>query len=179
MDARKNLFVTGRPGVGKTTLIRRVLSDLGVDAGGFTTHEIREAGKRVGFAVTDLRGPAGVLAHVDFQSEHRVGKYGVNRADLERVGVAALESAVAGAALIVMDEIGRMELCSPGFQKAVLQALDSPKPVLGTIQESGNPFLDGVRARVDVEVLRVTEGNRSSLAPLVLLRVRELLADRR
>jgi len=178
VETRKNLFVTGRPGVGKTTLIRRVLADLGVAAGGFTTDEIREGGERVGFAVSDLRGPSGILAHVNLESEHRVGKYGVNRGDIERIGVPALETAVAGARLVVMDEIGRMELCSPAFQQAVLRALDSPRPVLGTIQESRNPFLDAVRARADVEILVMTERNRDALAPLVLSKVRALLGER-
>jgi nucleoside-triphosphatase len=172
--ARKNVLVTGRPGVGKTTLISRVLEELSIDAGGFYTHEIREHGRRVGFAITDLAGPSGTLAHVDHPSEHRVGKYGVNREDLERIGVPAIREAVRRARLVVMDEIGRMELCSPAFRRAVEDALGSPVPVLGTIQDRNSPFLDAVRARDDVEIVRVSEANRDPLVETLVERVRAL-----
>jgi nucleoside-triphosphatase len=174
-ESATNVFVTGRPGVGKTTLIRRVLSDIGADAGGFYTSEIRERGTRVGFSITSLDGESGTLARVDYGGPYRVGKYGVNREDLERVGVAALESATAAAELVIMDEIGRMELCSPAFQTAVMKALDGRTPVLGTIQDRSNRFLDAVRARKDVEVIEITEGNRDEMVAVVSDRVRELL----
>lgn len=175
MTTRTNILVTGRPGVGKTTLIRRVLDALTVEAGGFYTHEIREGGRRVGFAITDLRGASGILAHVDHPSGYRVGKYGVNREDLERIGVPAIRDAVAAARLIVMDEIGRMELFSPAFRDAVIEALDSSVPVLGTIQDRSNVFLDVVRGRDDVEIVRVDESNRDRLAPDLAVRVRALI----
>ncbi len=172
-----NLFVTGRPGIGKTTLVRRVLDDLAVDAGGFTTSEIRAGGRRVGFAINDLRGGEGVLAHVELRGPFRVGKYGVNREDLERIGVRAIDEALAHSALVVMDEIGRMELCSALFQAAVGRALDSPKPVFGTIQDRPNAFLDGVRDRPDVEVVRLTEANRDAMRTAVKDRLEALLSE--
>jgi nucleoside-triphosphatase len=175
MATGKNVFVTGRPGVGKTTLIRKVLDAIPVDAGGFYTHEIREGGRRVGFAITDLEGGSGVLARVGLKSAYRVGRYGVNRDDLERIGVAALRRAAERSALVVMDEIGRMELCSDAFMEAVVRALDSGRPVLGTIQDRRNPFLDSVRARPDTEVVRLTESNRDAVADEVLARIRALL----
>lgn len=174
MKAKKNVLITGRPGVGKTTLIRRVLGALAVDAGGFYTHEIRERGARVGFAITDLRGASGILAHVDRRGGYRVGKYGVNSEDLERIGIPAVREAVLRSRLVVMDEIGRMELCSRAFQDAVLEALGSPVPVLGTIQDRKNSFLDAVRARDDVEIVRVDEANRDRLVEDLVERVRAL-----
>ena len=131
-----NILVTGQPGIGKTTLIRRVLDELHADAGGFYTSEILKGGRRVGFSIVGLHGDSGVLAHVDHASRIRVSRYGVNRDDLERVGVPAIDEAVAHSRLIVMDEIGRMELCSSSFQEAVVRALDSDTPVLGTLQDS-------------------------------------------
>ena len=173
----KNLFVTGRPGVGKTTLIERVLGVLDVDAGGFYTRELLEDGRRVGFSIVGLHGERGVLAHVDHEGSFRVGKYGVNCEDLESVGVRAIDEAVKRSRLIVMDEIGRMELCSQAFQEAVGRALSSPTPVLGTIQDRSNAFLDSVRARPDVKILRVTTGNRECLVPVLRDLLLELLGE--
>lgn len=172
---RKNVLVTGRPGVGKTTLVSAVVDALGVRAMGFVTREIRERGERVGFSIADLEGPSGILARVDLESPHRVGRYGVNRDDLERIGVKALDRAIGRGRLIVMDEIGRMELCSEPFQRAVGRALDSPVPVLATIQDRANPFLDAIRARDDIELLRITEGDRDSARVRVVLLLTRLL----
>jgi nucleoside-triphosphatase len=108
-DSPANILVTGRPGIGKTTLIRSVLHALDLEAGGFYTSEILDDGRRVGFSIDGLHGESGVLAHVDHESPFRVGKYGVNAEDLERVGVAAIDAALERSRLIVMDEIGRME----------------------------------------------------------------------
>lgn len=172
---KKNLFVTGRPGVGKTTLIERVLELLDVTAGGFCTREIREDYARVGFEIADLSGSTGILAHVDLESGFRVGRYGVNRADLERIGVPAIRDAVEGANLVVMDEIGRMELCSPAFQHEVERALDSVTPVFGTLQDRTSPFLDRVRGRPDVTLVRITQENRDAMVGVVREAVERLL----
>ena len=174
---RKNLFVTGQPGIGKTTLIERVLGILNVDAGGFYTRELLDDGRRVGFSIIGLHGDSGVLAHVDYQGSFRVGKYTVNCEHLERVGVRAIDEALKHSPIIVMDEIGRMELCSAAFQEAVGRALDSPTPVLGTIQDRTNEFLDSVRARPDVEVMRVNTGNRECLVPVLRDRMLELIGE--
>ncbi len=174
---RKNLFVTGRPGVGKTTLIERVLETLDAEAGGFYTRELLDNGRRVGFSIVGLHGDSGVLAHVDHESSYRVGKYGVNRDDLERVGVRALTEALTHSKLIVMDEIGRMELCSVPFREAVGRALDSPIPVFGTLQDRSNAFLDSVRARSDVELVTVRTNNRECLVPVLRDRILELLGE--
>lgn len=172
-----NVFVTGKPGIGKTTIIERVLEQLDVEAGGFYTREIREGGSRVGFSIVGLHGERGMLAHVDLDGPYRVGRYGVNRDDLERVGVAAIERAMESSDLIVMDEIGRMELCSEAFRSAVMRALDSRKPVFGTIQARQNEFLDSVRARADVEIFTVGTANRECLVPVLRDRVMELLNE--
>ncbi|MCK4915360.1 MAG: NTPase [Candidatus Eisenbacteria sp.] len=177
MATRKcNLLITGRPGVGKTTLIERVLEFIDAEVGGFYTSEIREADRRVGFSIVGLNGERGVLAHVDLNGPFRVGRYGVNRDDLERVGVSAIDEAIERSRLIVMDEIGRMELCSDAFQDAVRRALDSRVPVLGTLQERNNDFLNAIRGRADVEVMRVTTSNRECMVPVLRDRVMELLS---
>jgi nucleoside-triphosphatase len=165
---RRNVLLTGPPGVGKTTVIREVLAMLrGVKVGGFVTEAIEQDGRRTGFALVDLAGPRGILASVGLSGEPRVGRYGVNVADMVRIGVPALLHALESADLIVCDEIGRMELHCPEFRQAIACCLDSVTPVLGTIQARQNEFLDGVRARPDVELVQVRVGNRDRLPALL------------
>jgi len=159
----RNILLTGVPGVGKTTLVRRVLDGIDARVGGFCTEEIRERGKRVGFSIRTFDRQTGILAHVNHKGPHRVGKYGVNIKDLETVAAESVVSAVESDDLVVIDELGRMELFSPLFQLAVMEALDSEKPVFGTIQVRRNSFLNSVRSRDDVRVIEVTSGNRDAL----------------
>ncbi|KPL17880.1 MAG: hypothetical protein AMJ92_10610 [candidate division Zixibacteria bacterium SM23_81] len=159
-----NLLLTGKPGVGKTTLIQRVLSQITRCLGGFTTQEIRQGGLRVGFSIRAVdTGQEGVLAHMDSASPYRVSKYGVNVDEMERVGISALHRAMRSSDVIIMDEIGRMENYCPSFRQAVLEALDAPQDVLGTLQMRSTPFLDGIRKRPDVVVKLVTPQNRDGL----------------
>jgi len=169
----KNILLTGRPGVGKTTLIKKVLRKLSLNVGGFHTGEIRERGVRVGFELITLSGRRGILAHKNIRSPHRVGKYGVNLKDLDELGVVELWRAIQEEELVVIDEIGKMELFSDRFKKAVMAALDSEKPVLGTIMQKSSPFADSIKRRPDVEVIEVTEGNREELVNVIAKEVSE------
>ena len=147
------------------------------------TSEIRERGKRVGFTIRALRSgeraegenrddPEGncqaVMAHVDSKSPYRVGRYGVNLSAFEEVGVAALREGMKKSQIIIIDEIGRMELYSDLFQKEVLTVLDCPLPVLGVIQMKRNSFLNGIRGRSDVRIVKVTPENRNALPQRLL-----------
>ncbi len=164
----RTILLNGRPGVGKTTIIREIAERLGAAAGGFYTAEIREGGRRQGFKIVTLDGKEGVLSHVDIRGTPRVSRYGVNLKDLEEIGVAALRRAVAEADYVLVDEIGKMELFSEGFRRAVLEAIRSDKPVVGTVLRSKNTWVDGLKALPEVTVIEVTEANRAGMARSVL-----------
>jgi len=163
MNAKQNLLLTGRPGCGKTTIVRRFVEGYSGRVGGFYTEEIRKGGQRVGFRIVTLDGRTGILAHQSVKSPYRVSKYGVKIEDIDGIAVPALLAAVGTADLIVIDELGRMELYSERFRQAALNALDSPCALLGVIQDRRHPFLDAVRSRGDTTILRVTAGNRDRL----------------
>ena len=160
----KKVLLTGRPGCGKTTLIKRVVSELARPAGGFYTEEIRAHGERLGFKIITLDGQEALLAHVHFKTPERVGKYGLDLSALETVGVEALREAVHARQLVVIDEIGPMELRSPIFRDVVNQALDSGAPILATISARSLPFTGAIKERPDVTVIEVRPGNREQLA---------------
>jgi nucleoside-triphosphatase len=157
------LLITGRPGSGKTTLIKRVLEKLSQPAGGFYTEEIREHGTRVGFKIVTLDGQEAVLAHVDFTAPERVSKYGLDLRGLEKIGVNAIHAAMKARQLIVIDEIGPMEIRSATFRDAVIEALDSDNPVLATIFARPLPFTEKLKRRHDVTLIELRPDNRTKL----------------
>jgi nucleoside-triphosphatase len=156
-------LLTGRPGTGKTTVIRQAIAGSEISAGGFYTEEIRIGGIRQGFRIVTIDGRDATLAHVDSPSRYRVSKYGVDIANLDNIGVAAIERAIRESDLIVIDEIGKMELFSPRFQDAVLKAVDSDKKVLGTIMLNPHPFADAIKHRPDVKVFELTRINHQQV----------------
>jgi nucleoside-triphosphatase len=156
-------LLTGRPGTGKTTVIRQAIAGSEISAGGFYTEEIRISGIRQGFRIVTIDGRDATLAHVDSPSRYRVSKYGVDIANLDNIGVAAIERAIRESDLIVIDEIGKMELFSPRFQDAVLKAVDSDKKVLGTIMLNPHPFADAIKHRPDVKVFELTRINHQQV----------------
>jgi nucleoside-triphosphatase len=148
-------LLTGRPGTGKTSLVRQAVAELKGKAGGFYTEEIRVQGTRLGFKLITLDGQEAVLAHVDFHGRYRVGKYGVDVDELDRVGVPALEEAIRQRDVIVIDEIGKMELFSKRFREVVLEAIHSDKPVLGTIMLNSHPWADEVKRQPQVRLVEI------------------------
>jgi nucleoside-triphosphatase len=162
------ILLTGRPGIGKTTVIQKVVAAGIPLAGGFLTEEIREPAGRVGFRVKDIHsGKEGVLAHVRRKRAPKVGKYGVDVA-FDRIGVGALHEAVRRQGCVIIDEIGKMELCSKAFRAAVTAVMGSGQPVLATVPVHRHPFLDALREREDVTVIEVTRSSRDDLPPRVV-----------
>ena len=128
-------------------------------AGGFYTEEIRSRGTRLGFKLVTLDGNEAVLSHIDFDKRFRVGKYGVDIRSLEQVGVSALRRAAQDDDLIVVDEIGKMELFSANFRDVVLKIIGSGKRVLGTIMLDSNPWADAIKRQPQVNLVEVTRPN--------------------
>jgi nucleoside-triphosphatase len=171
-------LVTGPPGCGKTTLLRRVVAELPLRAGGFYTEEIRSGGQRRGFRLLTLDGREAVLASVDLPGPPRVGKYGVDLAALERVGVPALEEAVASADVVVVDEIGKMEMASPRFCRAVEAALDAGCCLLGSILLAPHPWADALKARPEALVVGLTLVERERTGERLAVLVRDCVERR-
>jgi nucleoside-triphosphatase len=161
-------LLTGKPATGKTTVIRQAIAGYKFKASGFYTEEIRSGGIRQGFRIVTLDGQDAILSHVDNPSRYRVSKYGVDIANLDNVGVAAIEQAIAESDLIVIDEIGKMELFSPRFREAALKAIDSGKKVLGTIMLNPHPFADDVRRHANVKVVELTRANHDRVLKEIL-----------
>ena len=168
----RTLLLTGRPAVGKTTVIKTVAQALGKRAAGFYTEEIRGPCGREGFRLVGLHGGRATLAHVTLRKagsgRPRVGRYGVDVAALDRIGVVALERAAGQGQVVIIDEIGKMELFSEAFKNAVLAAMDGQVPVVATVMARPHPWVDVLKAKSGVTLWQVTAGNRARM-PLQVL----------
>jgi nucleoside-triphosphatase len=172
---RKTILLSGRPGVGKTTVIRRLADLLSNHAiAGFYTGEIREAGQRRGFGATTFSGSSGVLAHVGLKSRQRVGRYGVDVAAFEQLVLPELSQPCD---LMLIDEIGKMECFSARFVDAVRGLPDGPTPVVATVAVSGAGFVAEVKRRTDVELWQVTRETRDELPQRLAARLSPVEGD--
>ena len=162
-----NILIQGPPGIGKTTVIIK-LSKLLKNLSGFYTEEMREKGKRVGFCVRSFQGEKGILAHQNYKGKYRVGKYRVNVEDFERVALPALEKGLKESTVLLIDEIGKMEMFSTKFREKVKSALESPLPVVATITEKLTHQIKELLKDQKFRMVKITTSNRDSLPLLIL-----------
>ncbi|MEU9111341.1 nucleoside-triphosphatase [Streptomyces sp. NPDC048483] len=170
------ILLEGRPGAGKTTVVRRLAALLRTRrAVGFTTEEIRQGGTRTGFALETLEGGLrAVLAHVDLPGPPRVGRYGVDLGVMERLALPALRSAAAGpdpVELVLIDELGRMELACTAFQDVIRCLFTSGIDIVATVHAKSDPFTDALKRRTDIELVQVNRANRDALPEDLALRL--------
>jgi len=172
---KKNIFLTGAPSSGKTTVIKKIIKGLTYPANGFYTEEERVEGKRVGFIMKTLDGRKGYLAHQDQKSNFHIRRYGVSIDNIETIAVPAI--APLNRNVVILDEIGKMECFSEAFKQAAKTALNSPNIVVGTITFGGDDFILGIKNREDIEIHEVTPDNRDELPAMILKDITELIAQ--
>lgn len=134
-----NFLISGEPKSGKSTLVSKLVDKLGekYELGGMISLDYSENDERKGFKLKDIRtGEEGILASVDVEEGPKVSKYKVNLGDLKNVGVSAIREAIQNCDIIVVDEIGKMELYSVDFREVVGDALSSDKDVIATLHRA-------------------------------------------
>ena len=166
----KSLLLTGHPGIGKTTIIRKVVAALGERAGGFYTEEITGPGGRHGIKLITLDGKEATIAHKDLNAPRypRVGRYGVDVATLDRVGVKALRRAMDEGKILIVDEIGMMELFSPALQEVLIAAILGSHHLIGTIMAKPHPEGDAFKNLAQVEIRELDRRNRDDMPTRIL-----------
>lgn len=170
---KRVFLLTGSPGSGKTTAIQKILSQLTCDAGGFYTEEIREGRRRTGFALITLDGRSGVLAHVRIRRAPRIGKYGVDLSVMDGIAVDCLTRAMTGKDIVVIDEIGPMELLSRKFREVVIEVLERDVLVLGSIAKRRTDFTDAIKRHPNVRVIEIDRMNREQVQADILEWIRK------
>lgn len=165
---KKNLLITGLPGVGKTTGIRKLCEALkDFHPAGFYTAEIREEGIRKGFELISLEGKRRILSHVGIKSHYRVGRYKVDVSGFEDF-LGGIPFFTPSSHMVMVDEIGKMECLSTQFDRIMKEVLDSEKWVIATIALKGAGLITEVKQRQDVKLFEITASNRDVLLSEIL-----------
>jgi nucleoside-triphosphatase len=165
---KKNLLITGVPGVGKTTGMRRLCEGLkDFHPVGFYTAEIKEEGMRKGFELISFEGKRRILSHVGIKSRYRVGRYKVDVSGFEDFldGISFFDPS---SHVVMVDEIGKMECLSAQFNRIMKEVLDSEKWVIATIALKGSGLITEVKKRQDIELFEITPSNRDVLFSEIL-----------
>lgn len=172
-----NILITGFPGVGKTTLIKK-LSEVFKEFNpiGFYTSEISENGMRQGFEVVSLSGDSKILAHVNLKSKYAVGKYKVDIKAFEGM-LDKIFSRDKKIGLYIIDEIGKMECKSKKFSKLITDLLNADKPVVATISEKGVDIINDIKKRDDIRLFEITTNNRELKLKELTMAIRDLLLE--
>lgn len=155
----KNFFITGKPASGKTTLIKEVCFSRVDQIGGFYTEELENGKERLGFVLKTFDGQEGVLARKGMKSSCKLNKYGIDLSVVDEIGVKALYKAINEKDIIVIDEIGSMEMFSNSFRNAVLECLNSQKKVLATVRYKAQPFTDEIKKMADTSMVYLSRDN--------------------
>ena len=183
---RKGLLITGNPRSGKTTLIKYLGNILEktfpkVKFFGFITEEVRETkGKkdRIGFDLVPVGETKKIfpsslpLARKDLSGKDlpKVGSYTVLVENLERM-LSLLEHELSEKrdVVLVLDEVGKMELKSPKFIPFFEKVLERNISFIATVGKGDHPFLQRIRNLEKVLLCEVTLENRDFLRERLLL----------
>ncbi|WP_230576954.1 nucleoside-triphosphatase, partial [Bacillus rhizoplanae] len=142
-----HFFLTGKPRVGKTTVLKKIINALGIENfGGFYTEEIVENSNRTGFKIISLDGEESVIADINSNSDIRVGRYGVNISKFESIALHSIQSSYNTKRITLIDEIGPMQIASPKFLSTINQFMQSSQTVLGTIYYTSHPKIDKIKS---------------------------------
>lgn len=160
--------ITGLPNSGKTYALRHViemLSKKNVEIGGMIDEKIKEGRRSTGMKVTNIAtGEFVEFANPEIESKITIGSLGVDLSLFESIAIEAIKDACENCDVIVIDEIGKVEVESKAFVDVVKDALDEDKPMIITLhKKSRNPLLQDIRRRDDVRILDITPTNRNLL----------------
>lgn len=171
---KKPFLLTGKPRVGKSTLIKNLINEIGFDlCGGFYTEEIRNSNDRIGFRCVSMDGETVEISHVDSPSQIRIGRYGVNVEKFEEFAIRKLNEAMKFKKIIILDEIGFMQMISKPFQKVVKEMVLNRNIVLGTIPADSHPDIDPIKFSKEVELISVNEWNRDKVSTFLIKEIKE------
>lgn len=156
------ILICGDVHAGKSTLIRRLISDMGRKTYGFITRRLPQDSDGVSRvylydASKNVPERSGSLI-IELSENGYVGHPEL----MDHPGSDYLRNIPEGS-LVIMDEIGTLESRSPEFQKAVFEILSGDYDVLAAVKAQNTDFLRAVRKHPDCELYIITPENRDAL----------------
>ncbi|PNR87778.1 hypothetical protein X925_08800 [Petrotoga sp. 9T1HF07.CasAA.8.2] len=177
---KNNIFLTGSIGIGKSTIIRKVINQLSLHVCGFSVDREGKKNNWNAFYLVEAssfnngdRSKKSKYNRFAFRNDYSTN-WEINIQVFNEIGVKLLTN-IDNADIVIMDELGRFELTAYQFQQKVYEVLNSDKPVLGVIKDESNPFLDDIRNRKDVQIFRVTLENREEVYKEVLFLIKQII----
>ena len=166
-------IIIGRPGSGKSTCVALLIEGLrsrGIRFGGIRTPEVREGGIRTGFVVEDLlTGERDVFASIRFRGGPSVSKYVVDVRRFESIAIPALTKALRECEVILIDEMGKMELLSTEFIGLVREIWKSDSITVGTAPLVKISELEDLKRAS--EVIRMERGEADRVASYLINKI--------
>ena len=164
----KNLFLTGEIGMGKSTLLKKLIEKINTSIGGYVTERV----------IDNNALKYNLISLYDGNEEYTISKMPLNKnSNVPEIFLSSfndgvfniLEKSFYERNVIIMDELGFMESKAYRFQNIVFRLLDSSKTVIGVLKKRDCAFLNNIRNRKDVIIIEVTEENRNILLEKLLL----------
>lgn len=174
----KNILIDGLPRVGKTTAVQRILSLAKVRCGGFFS-QAQTKQFYTNFRLVSVQGPHRSMSSQTLLRRFDIpGVVGFNLEDLENFGNPALLHALETCDVVVIDQLGTLEVSSDKFRRVVDLVLASDKVCLATLTSSNVPYIEAIRKRPDVAVYDINRSNRMLLPELIAAHIHELVWER-
>lgn len=174
----KNILIDGLPRVGKTTAVQRVLSLAKVRCGGFFSAAVSKQ-FYTNFRLVSVQGPHRSVSSQELLRRFDIpGVIGFNLEDLENFGVPAVLHALETCDVVVIDQLGTLEVSSEKFRRVVDRVLNSDKVCLATVTSSNVPYIEAIRKRPDVSIYEINRSNRMLLPERIASQIHDLVWER-
>ncbi len=170
----KNIFLTGKKHIGKSTLIQNVLDGLNVSIGGYVTERIIKGNKK-SYIVRSLydNKESYCIANIDIVNCSR--EIFMDSFDVGIVSI--LEKSFKNSDIIVLDELGFFENDSQKFKYKIYELLDSDRIVFGVIKDHDCEFLNNIRKRNDILLIKITKENREEILNKLIKIINNLIIN--
>ncbi|MEG1255322.1 nucleoside-triphosphatase [Clostridium sp.] len=171
----KVLF-SGYPRIGKTTILKKIVQMIGeCNCIGFYTEEVRNGFDRIGFDCVSLDGKRQRIADVDLQSDVRIGRYGINIKAFEDFALQTISNYSSRNKIIIIDEIGPIQLLSTKFKQQIGNILSGTNCVIGTIFYDKHPDIDEMKKLPGIKIYSINNENRNTISENIFHEIQGLI----